>query len=243
MKFCKFIKKYHIEEVTSTSSILYENISKISNLTFLSTDYQTNGKGRSNHIWESSKGENLLFSFVIKDKKLIKEFKILSISLASMIAKYLISLKIKDVSIKWPNDVYVKDKKICGILLEGKFDEFIIVGIGVNINQKEFGELNATSLSIELETPININRVKKEIYKEIKRDLGFVKYFPRFLLEYAKERNYLLNKEVDYEFNNKKYHGVVRDIDSDASLVIKSGEEIIKIDSGEVLLSRRENGD
>lgn len=237
MKFNKLIRRYHIKEVTSTSLILYENISKVSNLTFLSADYQSSGKGRGEHIWSSNAGENLLFSFVIKDKKIINEYKILSLSIASIITRYLESIKLKNVSIKWPNDIYINDKKVCGILLQGNISlGYIIVGVGLNVNQKKFDGLTATSLSNELNIPLSLKKIKRKLFSQIRRDLGFVRYFPRFLLEYAKARNYLMNKEVSYEINNKKYQGVVQGINDDASLLISNDGKIETIDCGEVFI-------
>jgi BirA family biotin operon repressor/biotin-[acetyl-CoA-carboxylase] ligase len=79
---------------------------------------------------------------------------------------------VKGLSIKWPNDVYVFDKKICGILLEGCSTDNqitdIIIGIGINVNQTEFsGEYNVppTSMAIELNKKTNLSKLKRKIYK------------------------------------------------------------------------------
>ena len=109
--------------------------------------------------WESSKGENLLFSLLLKDEELINKYSCVSILSGTVILSVLKNIyRIDNVKIKWPNDVYINDKKACGILLEGvsvsKKIECVIVGIGINVNQKEFLNSNATSISLELKKDI-----------------------------------------------------------------------------------------
>ncbi len=216
--------------------MLKRHISEVKNLTFLSADYQTSGRGRTGHIWESKDKENLLFSFVIKDKQIIDNFNVLSLCLAASIYKVLINLKIDNASIKWPNDVYVGDKKICGILMEGKLPEYIIVGIGLNVNQLSFGELAATSIANELGNAVNLKSIKKQVFKEIIRDLrGFLNN-KGHLIDIVKEHNYLLNKDVSYTVNNVTYSGKVVGIEKDCSLIVSKGNNLEYIDCGEVNL-------
>lgn len=236
MKFSKLKHYYHIKEVSSTSLILYENIAQVSNLTFLSADYQSEGKGRSNHTWESEPYKNLLFSFVIKDPNILKYYRILSISIASIIAQELIRSGLENVKIKWPNDIYVKDKKICGILLQGNYEQFIICGVGVNVNQIDFNGLSATSIRNELGMEISVQKLEKSIYKCLKHDLKYFKYFPNIFVTYLRENNYLLGKEVSYEIAEKKYQGIAVGINDDGALIISRNGEKIYIDCGEVTL-------
>ncbi len=135
-------KKIHYQRIDSTSTYLKNNYKKYDNLTFVSASYQENGKGRMNRKWISNTNENLMFSFLIKDKKLIEDYSSISLLIATSIYKVLKSLDVKNVSIKWPNDVYVNNKKICGILLEsvanGSSIDCLVVGVGLNLNTKSF---------------------------------------------------------------------------------------------------------
>ena len=143
----------HFDEIDSTNHYLMNSYQLLDNFTFVSTDYQSKGKGRNDRVWESIKGLNLMFSILIKDSKLINEFNALSLMSAVEVAQVLESYGIDNVSIKWPNDVLVNDKKICGILLEGQLPEYVVIGIGLNVNQKEFPDnlrRPATSLVNEL---------------------------------------------------------------------------------------------
>ena len=127
------------EEIDSTSAYLKREYRSLPNLSFCVSSFQTNGHGRLDRNWESKKGENLLFSFLLK--KPLPPFELVSSYCAYLIIDFLNNLGISNVSYKWPNDVYVGEKKICGILLEGISEgdslETLVIGIGLNVNQKK----------------------------------------------------------------------------------------------------------
>lgn len=112
--------------------------------TVILSAYQKHGKGQEGNYWESEAGQNLLMSVVLcptflKPEKQSILNKIISLAVAAFVKKILPS---ENVKIKWPNDIYVDDKKIAGILInniiKGNTIEYSIIGIGVNINQKLF---------------------------------------------------------------------------------------------------------
>lgn len=106
-------------------------------------DYQTAGRGCGTNTWESERGQNLLFSLMIHPQGIAAAQQFL-ISMAIAVALVrMLSLYIKrGVSIKWPNDIYVDDRKICGILIENRLSgtqiRESIVGVGLNLNQTLF---------------------------------------------------------------------------------------------------------
>ena len=104
----------HFKEIDSTNSYLKNTYRLLDNFTFVSTDYQSKGKGREDRVWQSESGENLMFSFLIKNEELIKKSTILSILTAVEVAKEIEKYGTNQPSIKWPNDVLVNDKKVCG---------------------------------------------------------------------------------------------------------------------------------
>lgn len=115
-------------------------------------DFQTAGRGQRGNTWVSAKGENLTFTTLLRPEFLpaCKQFSISHV-VALGVCNYLIN-KGLEAKIKWPNDIYVGDKKICGMLIEhtlcGDKLAASIAGIGLNLNQKEFDSaaLNPTSL-------------------------------------------------------------------------------------------------
>lgn len=138
------IRIERLQETASTNEYLAEQCEQgsIEEFYTVTTEYQTAGKGQRGNSWESEAGKNLLFSFVIYPTALEAKHQFyLSMLVATGIVDAL-SNYTEGFSIKWPNDIYWKDKKIAGILieniLEGKYISQCIVGIGLNVNQTEF---------------------------------------------------------------------------------------------------------
>ena len=131
-----------LDSIDSTNEEAKRHISDIDNLSVLSAYEQTEGRGQRGNTWMSTPGENLMFSIVLKNPKIsardqfgINE--ITSLSVVDFLSQHGISARIK-----WPNDIYVGSKKICGILIEnslrGSGISSSIIGIGLNINQRNF---------------------------------------------------------------------------------------------------------
>ena len=225
----------HFDEIDSTNVYLKNSYQLLNNFTFVSADYQSKGKGRNDRVWESVKGLNLMFSLLIKDPKLVNESNALSLMTAVEISKLLESYNIKNVSIKWPNDVLVNDKKICGILLEGQIPNYLVVGIGLNVNQKEFPDglrRPATSMSNELNKDIDVEVIKETLFPNIISN--FNKLDKDEYLSYFGTHNYLLNKRVKVNINHQLFIGEVVGIDDNFNIQILSNDLLLHVDSGEL---------
>ena len=114
--------------------------------------FQSAGRGQAGNVWESAEGENLLFSLLLHTHKfpLDRQFllsEVVSIAICRFLSRYRISARIK-----YPNDIFVGDKKIAGILIEnrivGKAMQYSIVGIGLNVNQEAFMQNRASATSM-----------------------------------------------------------------------------------------------
>ena len=225
----------HFKEIDSTNNYLKNSYKLLDNFTFASADYQSHGKGRNDRVWESNSGENLMFSFLIKDERLMKEFNIISLLTAVEVAKEIEKYGLNNVSIKWPNDVLIGDKKVCGILLEGQVPEYLVVGVGLNVNQKAFPDglrRPATSLSIEAKQDFEIDEISNRLFSSIVNNLSSLKV--EEYLEYFRNHNYLLNKRVRAIINNEVFIGEVVGIDDSFCLQVLSGDMLLHIDSGEI---------
>ena len=130
----------HIAETDSTNRWLRERGGEGDMVVV--ADYQTAGKGQGNNSWESERGKNLLFSVLYHPQRIPanRQFHIsmaVSLAIADALGEH-----IGDVSIKWPNDIYWRNAKICGILIEnrllGQTIRDSIIGVGVNVNQRQF---------------------------------------------------------------------------------------------------------
>lgn len=232
------MKTIHFDSIDSTNTYLKNNYLDLENLTFVSAGNQTQGKGRNNRKWDSD-GSNLLFSILIKDNKYFPLTNSISIISAYTIIEVLKSYGINDLSIKWPNDVFVKDNKICGILLESISKEnleCLIIGIGLNVNQNKFDDeyiINPTSMYNILKTNIDIESLKQKIYSKFIMNLeklieGYDYY--NEIINY----DYLQNKEVYALINSQKELVKVKGINSDYSLCVANDESEFNINAGEI---------
>jgi len=230
-------KEIYFSEIDSTNKYLKIHENSLENFTFVRSDYQILGKGRNERIWNSNKGDNLLFSLLIKDAHLVNKGGLLSLIASISIAQFLEQQNLKDIWVKWPNDVYVGDKKICGILLEGQVPNYVIIGIGLNVNQIDFiGEYRTTPTSIkkELGKNINIGSIKDEIYSLLINNLNNLETSFNGYLNYFNNHNYLNNKEVSFIKDNMKLVGKVIGIDENYNLIIESNNQKYRISSGEI---------
>ncbi len=136
----------NVEETESTSTYLKNHLSEIEEnglgLTVVSAAFQTSGRGQGTNKWESERDKNLLFSILchpvwvsLHSQFLISEA--IAIALHDVLSNYT-----EDIKIKWPNDIYWKDKKISGTIIENFLSQShirdCIIGTGINVNQKEF---------------------------------------------------------------------------------------------------------
>ena len=131
----------HIDETDSTNRWLAEHRTEGQNPCVVVADYQTAGRGCGTNKWESERGKNLLFSMLIHPTEIAinKQFMVsmaVANSIAAVVAKY---VEKRTVSVKWPNDIYIDDKKVCGILIENRLQGGVIkdsiIGVGLNVNQ------------------------------------------------------------------------------------------------------------
>lgn len=145
----------HLEETSSTLSYLSElcNRQCLPELTTVVADFQTSGRGQRGNSWESEKKKNLLFSFVLYPSFLEARHQFLLSQIVSLSVKEILNKYAEHISIKWPNDIYWKDKKLCGMLIEndltGTRITRSIAGIGINLNQDVFHSSAPNPVSIK----------------------------------------------------------------------------------------------
>jgi BirA family biotin operon repressor/biotin-[acetyl-CoA-carboxylase] ligase len=212
--------------------------------TLIVADEQTKGRGRMGRGWYSPPKLGLWMSLILRPE--IPPFKApgLSICAGLALAQAIGGLTGMDARIKWPNDCLVNDRKVGGILLElsAELDRinFVIVGIGVNVNHlsKDFPKkLSSIATSIRMEWGREVSRIKlltlflkkfEAIYLDFKKN-GLV---PQRQL--IKKFSSLLGKKVVVKFGKEKIEGVAEDIDDNGSLVIRTrkGERVVR--AGEV---------
>lgn len=227
----------HLESVDSTNAYLKRNYESLDNFFIVSADSQTQGKGRDSRVWDSEEKKNLLFSLLIKDSLYFDQYKAISLISAYSIVESLKEYGINDLAIKWPNDVYVKDEKICGILLEAiskEKMECLIIGVGLNVNQKQFNQYqrSATSLTNILNKEIEIDKLKNLVFEKIISNIK--KLNNHNFYQEIQEYDYLMNKEAYAEIHNEKKFVKIIGINPDYSLKVKIDNSEINLQSGEI---------
>ena len=135
-----------LDETASTNQYLSQLCNRlqesVAELTTVTAEFQTAGKGQRGNTWEAEEGKNLLFSVVLYPSFLEARRQFILSQIVSLTIKEELSRWSDEITIKWPNDIYWKDRKICGILIENSLSghgiQHSIAGIGVNVNQREF---------------------------------------------------------------------------------------------------------
>ncbi|MCL1850809.1 MAG: biotin--[acetyl-CoA-carboxylase] ligase [Bacteroidetes bacterium] len=175
-----------VETTHSTNLLLNEIVenykntgSRLPDFFCVASDFQTAGKGQGNKSWLSAKGENILASFYFQPSILPQQQLYFNCFFALTVRKVL-SQYIDNVMIKKPNDIYVEDKKVAGILIEhhiqGEQLKYSVAGVGINVNQTHFDPVLPNPTSLKLLIGKNISRevlleeiiqVGKEYYHQL----------------------------------------------------------------------------
>jgi BirA family biotin operon repressor/biotin-[acetyl-CoA-carboxylase] ligase len=210
------------DELTSTNSeasLLLRKSKDIREGTVIYTEFQSAGRGQPGTIWESQKGKNLLFSIILYPSSVIPEEQFLismaiSLGICDFIDRYF-----KGSKIKWPNDIYINDDKIAGILIEnsilGEGIENSVAGIGFNLNQESFpGNItNPVSLKNVTDTDYDINICLRQILADIDRRYKILLYDERerLVCEYN-SRIYRLQRWNTYKTDDRVFTGRIKDV-------------------------------
>ncbi|MBQ6286099.1 MAG: biotin--[Bacteroidales bacterium] len=149
-----------VEETDSTQNEILKHIDEYDNMSVVAARYQTSGRGQRGNSWHSERGLNMTFSMLLRfgddglqPLRALDQFGITR-AMTLAVCDYLEGEGI-NCMIKWPNDIYARNRKICGMLieniLEGEYVSHSIAGIGLNVNQKDFpGQLlNPTSMALQ----------------------------------------------------------------------------------------------
>ena len=189
----------------------------------MSSYVQKAGRGQRGKVWWSEPFANVLASFLITEPAHLISLAKISNATVLAVAAGVQNLGVKGVRIKWPNDVYVGEKKIAGVLIEnvisGTGIKSSVVGVGLNVNQKEFDELNATSVALETGKKHELTEVLYNLYQDLYDNLGEPENKLLFALNtmlYKKDEN------VTFEEDGRLTEYKVRAVQPDGKLLVAS---------------------
>ena len=233
------MKYLYFPTLSSTNDYLKEHYLDFEYPTYCVTYNQTKGRGRTGHSWEASPNLNLALSVLFKVDD-IKEN--ITLKAAIAVTKALKNIIDLAYNIKWPNDILIGNKKICGILTEGittKDAIYLIIGIGVNINQINFSkDIDDKTTSLKKET--GKEYLIKDIEDEIINKLNFIinHYNDQLDVDFIKKHLYGMNKEISYHQGQEIKKGRIIDLKTNGELVIETENDIKNIRTGEITIIR-----
>lgn len=201
-------------------------------------DNQTEGKGQRGNKWMSEPGKNLMCSIIDYPIMEVKRYFELNMLVSLALIQTLEKFKI-EAQIKWPNDIYVQDKKIAGILIENQLrgDKIIasVFGIGLNVNQIEFKNMHAISMQSITALNFEIDEVLIELLKFIELEMMF---FQLNQIDLNRQRYmkklYRLNVESKFKDENSEFTGVIKGVAIDGRLMIERVGELKTYEMKEV---------
>ncbi len=224
---------------TESTNLYAMNILKSNTLaegSIILTHSQTEGKGQGVNRWESEPGKNLtatiiLYPGFLKPEDQFMLTRVVSLSVCSVLDKYELPSR---AMIKWPNDVFINQRKIAGILINNEITgtniSTSIAGVGLNINQKSFSEKapGATSMKILTSKEYDLEKILSEWHESMKfwykklMDSEFTALEEKYL-----ERLYLLNQPAEYIIKGEKMEATILGLAEYGMLLLedKSGKQ------------------
>lgn len=225
------------ESIDSTNTYLKNNSHKYPENTVVIAKTQTSGRGRTGNSFFSPSG-GLYMSVLIKPRLDLKNIGFITAFAAVAVCRAVSKVCGKKAEIKWVNDIYLDNKKICGILTESTPHQNIVLGIGLNIipPKDDFPDeiKNKAGALFDFLPDENIKNI---ITAEILNSLFEVLYSDNsslYIKEY-KELSLLTNKTVIYKRNNEEYQGEVLGINDNLHLIVKNADKnTVTLSAGEI---------
>lgn len=211
--------------------------------TLVVAERQTTGRGRRGRAWHSPAGSGIWMSLIIRPS--IRPDRASMLTIVTAMAVYdAISSRVKDCAIKWPNDIVIGGRKVCGILTEMRTESedirYVVVGVGINVNTEDFPEdIGQVAASMHRASGDYFDR--SEIIADVWN--AFEKYYECFsassdlrdIVSAYNERLVNCNRRVYIEERGEKYSGIAKGIDADGCLLVQKDDgTLIPVMSGEV---------
>jgi len=238
-------------KVDSTNIIAYELAEKgMKEGTVILADEQVKGKGRHGRHWSSPSKGGIYMSCILRPSIAPNEISRITLLAAIAVAQAIRDFSSLEVTIKWPNDIMMNQKKLCGILTEMKAEQdsvdFVVLGIGINVDvPKDELPKGATSIREELAScgeKINLSRVEltKKVLERLEEYYNLMKiegFEP--IIDIWKDLSVMIGSRVKVSIHGKTFEGLAHDINPDGALIVRTESGVLeKISSGDVVMVR-----
>ena len=240
----KFIGKkiYYFDEVPSTMDIATELALKgASEGTLVLAETQTKGRGRQAREWFSPKYKGIYLSLILRPKILPNLIPVLTLMSAVSVCEAIKETVDLESKIKWPNDIFIENKKLGGILTELNAEtdsvRFVVIGIGLNVNNDRKTLISgATSLKEEKGEEANRIALLRELLRKLEANyLNFEDEGSKLIINKWRQFNITLGKRVKVTCQEQHLEGAAIDIDIDGGLLIRKDSGVVqKVMAGDV---------
>ena len=214
------------DELDSTNLYLEKSINQFQDFTVVRSNYQSAGRGRHQHTWTSKKSEDLLVSILFKKER---QPYIYTITATYALLKLLAAYSI-EASIKFPNDIYVNNQKIAGILTKAIYqDHYLgtIVGIGLNVKNQ-----NYIAMESFLKTDIDLHQLMMQFLTLYRQ---YLQYDFRKIIEEVNSHSYLKDKWIYFkDYGRVCFIG----LDVDGQVGMKCDEGIVYVPLNEIIIGK-----
>jgi BirA family transcriptional regulator, biotin operon repressor / biotin---[acetyl-CoA-carboxylase] ligase len=218
----------YVPECHSTNTLMSDMLPRqpLPEGTVVVSDFQTAGRGQRGNSWESGRGMNLTFSVLFTPSfvEVTHQFdltRVVSLAVADVVGRYL------PVRIKWPNDIMVNDRKICGILIENQVQgnrlSKSIVGIGLNIHQRHFSSPLASSLALESNHTFVSAEVLEHLLEALEhRYLQLRQHQQELLRQHYLEHLYWKGESHQFLVQEQLTEGTIQGVDLEGRLQLQT---------------------
>lgn len=238
---------FYFDEIASTNSFLLDHITELKNGDVCVAEYQSAGRGRRGRTWVSPYGHHLYFSLFWTFPQGMAQAMGLSLVVACTLVEVLKSFGVENIGVKWPNDIYLDNKKLAGILIEmsGQADSLcqLIIGVGVNMAMSEEQGKGIDQPWSDLSELVDMpdkTALVIALQKQLKRD---IQLFEREGLAAFKTRwqaaDLFYGREIRLLMGEKSVEGICRGVDEQGAVLLETADGVQAFIGGEISLRAR----
>lgn len=240
---------FYFDEINSTNAFILENAKELESGDICIAEYQAAGRGRRGRTWVSPYGNHLYFSMMWQFEQGLAQIMGLSLVIGCSLIRTLLEMSITGLGLKWPNDIYLNNKKLAGILVEmtGQANSHcqLVIGIGLNLamseNQGKTIDQPWSDLSCATEV-IDKTQLVIKLQKQLKIDLKqFESKGLAPFLSFWEKWDQFNQKPVKLILGEHEIHGIYQGIDEQGAVLIKTNKGIENFVGGEISLRAMNN--
>ena len=226
-----FIELQQVESTNNyATGLVHEGMAQHGTAVF--THHQTRGKGQHNRTWLSEEAKNIAMSVILQPPGLaLSQSFLISMATATAVQQFFAHYAGSETKVKWPNDLYWRDRKAGGILIENIVQatewKAAIVGIGININQTSFDELETKAVSLKQITGKEYDTIAlaKELCEHLAKAYDILYKLPSETIAFYTNHLYKINETVRLKKGSRVFDATIKRVTSMGELIVQHATE------------------